>query len=312
MSLIKIKCPHCLFEKNVERAKIPDNLKEIKCPKCKEPFPFEAPEEDFVMEPLPSAVDESAPKPVAQEFSPAGSKLCSSCGKQIHIEAEICPGCGVRVTTPKNAISKLALLLITFFLGGLGGHKFYTKKYLAGTLYLLFFWTYIPTLVAIVEFIIYACKSEEELQRKFPETGRGAIAIVIIIPVFIAIVGILAAIAIPQFAAYRQKAYNAVAHNDLSICKSEVTAYRADYGFYPVGAEQIQCNASKDVALYYLLLDSDNYQVISFHDKGSKAFIAEATGTAVAENEKAFIEQEIEQMFGRAALERKFHVLEND
>ena len=105
------------------------------------------------------------------EVITASARFCSTCGKRIHVNAEICPGCGVRVASSPHAINKVALLLITFFLGGFGGHKFYQKKYLAGVLYLLFFWTYIPGLIALVEFFIYAFKSEPELQRMYPETA---------------------------------------------------------------------------------------------------------------------------------------------
>ncbi|NIQ96043.1 MAG: NINE protein [Desulfuromonadales bacterium] len=63
--------------------------------------------------------------------------------------------------------NKVALLVITFFLGGLGGHKFYLRKYLQGVLYLLFCWTAIPSLIALVEFIIYCFKSEEQLQQQY-------------------------------------------------------------------------------------------------------------------------------------------------
>ena len=66
--------------------------------------------------------------------------------------------------TPPN---KVALLLITFFLGGFGAHKFYLRRYLQGVIYLLFFWTGIPALVALVEFIIYALKSEADLQQQY-------------------------------------------------------------------------------------------------------------------------------------------------
>jgi len=64
-------------------------------------------------------------------------------------------------------VNKVALLVITFFLGGVGGHKFYLRKYLQGMLYLLFCWTTIPSLIALVEFILYACKSEPELQQAY-------------------------------------------------------------------------------------------------------------------------------------------------
>ncbi len=51
--------------------------------------------------------------------------------------------------------------------------------------------------------------------------------------IVVAIIAILAAIAIPQFSAYRQKAYNAAAEADLRNLKTGAEAYYADYQFYP-------------------------------------------------------------------------------
>jgi len=51
--------------------------------------------------------------------------------------------------------------------------------------------------------------------------------------IVVAIIGILAAIAIPQFAAYREKAYNSAANSDLKNWKTGLEAYNADYQTYP-------------------------------------------------------------------------------
>jgi type IV pilus assembly protein PilA len=51
--------------------------------------------------------------------------------------------------------------------------------------------------------------------------------------IVIAIIGILAAIAIPQFAAYRQKSYNSAAQSDLRNVKTNLEAYFADFQEYP-------------------------------------------------------------------------------
>ena len=51
--------------------------------------------------------------------------------------------------------------------------------------------------------------------------------------IVVAIIGILAAIAIPQFASYRQKAYNAAANSDLKNLKTGMEAYMADNQEYP-------------------------------------------------------------------------------
>lgn len=51
--------------------------------------------------------------------------------------------------------------------------------------------------------------------------------------IVVAIIGILAAIAIPQFAAYRQRAYNSAAQSDLRNFKTAMEAYYVDNQAYP-------------------------------------------------------------------------------
>jgi type IV pilus assembly protein PilA len=51
--------------------------------------------------------------------------------------------------------------------------------------------------------------------------------------VVVAIIGILAAIAIPQFTKYRTNAYNSAALSDLRNLKTDLEGYYADYFKYP-------------------------------------------------------------------------------
>jgi type IV pilus assembly protein PilA len=51
--------------------------------------------------------------------------------------------------------------------------------------------------------------------------------------IVVAIIAILAAIAIPQFSSYRQKAYNSSAVADLRNGKTALEAYFADQQHYP-------------------------------------------------------------------------------
>jgi len=51
--------------------------------------------------------------------------------------------------------------------------------------------------------------------------------------IVVAIIGILAAIAIPQFSAYRAKAYNSAAQSDLKNMKTAMESYYADNQIYP-------------------------------------------------------------------------------
>jgi len=49
--------------------------------------------------------------------------------------------------------NKVTAALLALFLGSLGIHKFYLGQNLAGILYLLFFWTGLPAIIAFFEFL---------------------------------------------------------------------------------------------------------------------------------------------------------------
>lgn len=69
--------------------------------------------------------------------------------------------------------------------------------------------------------------------KAFRKTEKGFTLIELLIVV--AIIGILAAIAIPQFAAYRQKAFDAAAASDIKTMRTELEGYYTDNFHYPVG-----------------------------------------------------------------------------
>jgi type II secretion system protein G len=56
--------------------------------------------------------------------------------------------------------------------------------------------------------------------------------------IVVAIIGILAAVAIPQFSAYREKAYNASGQSDVKNLKTGLEAYNADNQAYPTALDQ--------------------------------------------------------------------------
>jgi len=88
---------------------------------------------------------------------------CSECGAEISPKAEICLNCGVRQITANpipGGKSRITAAILAFFLGGLGVHKFYMGKTGQGVLYLLFCWTFIPSIIAFIEFIIYLTESD--------------------------------------------------------------------------------------------------------------------------------------------------------
>lgn len=90
-------------------------------------------------------------------------KYCTECGELINLKAEICPKCGVRqpiLSHPSTSSTTgtrpdfATCLLLCFFLGGLGVHRFYAGHTLIGLLQLLTLggcgiWTLIDFIIII-------------------------------------------------------------------------------------------------------------------------------------------------------------------
>lgn len=62
---------------------------------------------------------------------------------------------------------KTVAVLLTFFLGGFGAHKFYLGNNLAGVLYLLFSLTFIPSVIAFFDFLGLLLMSEQAFQAQY-------------------------------------------------------------------------------------------------------------------------------------------------
>jgi TM2 domain-containing membrane protein YozV len=90
---------------------------------------------------------------------------CRECGTTIARSAVSCPQCGGRQSSG-NAKSKVAAGLLALFLGGLGIHRFYLGQWW-GLFYLLFFWTFIPAIVAFFEGIVFLCTSDENWDAQY-------------------------------------------------------------------------------------------------------------------------------------------------
>jgi TM2 domain-containing membrane protein YozV len=99
----------------------------------------------------------------------ANQKFCVGCATPLHVSARACPHCGASqgAAGQVGQKSRVAAALLAFFLGGFGVHKFYLGRTAAGVLYLLFFWTFIPAIIAFVEFIIYLTMSDEAFAAKY-------------------------------------------------------------------------------------------------------------------------------------------------
>ena len=100
--------------------------------------------------------------------------FCSSCGNKAAKDAPFCPHCGQPLKAKDFSYdgyaangmpikSRVAAGLLALFLGGIGVHKFYCGHIGLGVIYLLFFWTFIPSIIALIEGIIYLTSPNDEV-----------------------------------------------------------------------------------------------------------------------------------------------------
>ena len=75
---------------------------------------------------------------------------------------------------------RVVAALLAFLLGGLGVHKFYLGKTGQGILYLLFCWTFIPSVVAFFEAILLVLMEKDAFDKRYnPDAyyaGRAGLA----------------------------------------------------------------------------------------------------------------------------------------
>jgi type IV pilus assembly protein PilA len=91
--------------------------------------------------------------------------------------------------------------------------------------------------------------------------------------IVIAIIGILAAIAIPQFSAYRKRAFNAAAETDVRNMATAQEAYYVDNQTYT--ADQTKLTGyigSTGVSIDSVLGDTASYTLAAHHLSGDKTY----------------------------------------
>ena len=94
--------------------------------------------------------------------------------------------------------------------------------------------------------------------------------------IVIAIIGILAAIAIPQFSAYRKRSFNSAAQADLRNAATAQEAYYVDHQEYADGVSTITGNnfglfLSEGVTMTTTGSGS-SYTIFSYHTSGNKTY----------------------------------------
>ena len=63
--------------------------------------------------------------------------------------------------------TKWVAAILAFILGGFGIHKFYLWKTTQWFIYLLFFWTYIPALFALIDFVVLLMQGQEDFDKQY-------------------------------------------------------------------------------------------------------------------------------------------------
>lgn len=117
----------------------------------------------------------------------------------------------------------------------------------------------------------------------FYEKGFTLIEIMIVI----AIIGILAAIAIPQFSAYRKRSFNSLAISDLRHAAVAQEAYYVEYKTYANsnGALAVRPDFYTSKGVNMNVRGNDNgYNMTATHPSGNKTYTMTGPGGLITEN----------------------------
>ncbi|SFN90272.1 TM2 domain-containing membrane protein YozV [Chryseobacterium oleae] len=67
----------------------------------------------------------------------------------------------------KSRKEKNMAAILSFFLGGLGIHRFYLGQTMMGVFYLIFCWTLIPSFIAFIDFFAFVFMSQNKFDLKY-------------------------------------------------------------------------------------------------------------------------------------------------
>ncbi len=107
------------------------------------------------------------------------------------------------------------------------------------------------------------------------------------IMIVIVIIGILAAIAIPQFNAYRIRSYNAIAVSDVRNAAVAQEAYFVDHKFYADSIDELAKRPDFYTSPGVLMKidgNEDGYTMIAYHPDGNKTYTLTGPGGSLTSN----------------------------
>jgi type IV pilus assembly protein PilA len=107
--------------------------------------------------------------------------------------------------------------------------------------------------------------------------------------IVIAIIGILAAIAIPQFSAYRKRSYNSAAKSDARNIATAQEAYYVDFSKYYNGnisglvGQTYGYQQSQDVSAF-VVGSTTMYTITTYHTSGNETYTLNGPGGIIKKN----------------------------
>jgi len=105
--------------------------------------------------------------------------------------------------------------------------------------------------------------------------------------IVIAIIGILAAIAIPQFSSYRTRSFNSAAQSDLRNAATAQEAYFVDNSTYCIPEASLtgatyRLFLSENVTFDIVAASDESYSMKTWHSSGDGSFIVRGPGGSIS------------------------------
>ncbi|AUM12758.1 NINE protein [Ketobacter alkanivorans] len=186
----------------------------------------------------PTAAEEpSTPTPYAtpadDHLHPDEMRFCSHCGGEAPRLARSCPHCKRKLPTLGRS-REVAALLAFLPTGAWGVHRFYLGQWW-GIFYLLLCWTGIPSVISLVEFVVFLCTGRESWDAKHGHKNAvsGWIWVIPSLFILIMILGVVAAVAIPAYQDYLTRSQVNQTLYEVETLEQEITDFIERTNFVP-------------------------------------------------------------------------------